>query len=456
MAEIEFGDAVDDVRGVTERFGQRGCSFDRSLLRTHVQRVDLFGSQILGHRDSLPVPEFCQAGVCAAGVVVDSFGSPVSDEYQLHSRRAYPCPSMRPTSCEIDLGAIAHNVQTLMSMVDPTPLCAVVKADGYGHGAVPVARAALEAGAQWLAVALVEEGIELRNAGIQAPVLVLSEPPPAAMALVVEHGLVPSCYTSAGIDAMATAARGRGPVGVQLVVDTGMRRVGVEPGALAGLVAQIVGASDLVLDGVWTHCPVADEPDNPFTEAQLSRFDDLVAGLDAGLPSHVGNSAVAITRAARTAAMVRCGISVYGIDPDLPLAGLADLRPALKLTSAVSFIKPIAAGDGVGYGLRWTASADTTIATVPIGYADGVRRDLGLRGGTVLIGGAHHPIVGVVTMDQLMVDVGGSGVAVGDEVVLIGAQGEASISAADVAATLETIPYEVVCSISQRVPRTYV
>lgn len=340
-------------------------------------------------------------------------------------------------------------------MVAPTSLCAVVKANGYGHGAVEVAETALEAGASWLAVALVEEGIELRDAGIRAPILLLSEPPLTAMPLVVKHELVPSLYTPAGIAAMSRAVPAGLRLPVQLVVDTGMRRVGVEVKEVRTLIDAISSSDGLKLDGVWTHCPVADDPDHPFTGQQLASFDRLVDELPDEVSHHVANSAVAITRPKRPGAMVRCGIATYGIDPDTALSGMASLQPALRLTSAVSYVKRIRKGEGVGYGLRWTAARDTTLVTVPIGYADGVRRDYGLRGGTVLIGGVHHPIRGVVTMDQLMVDVDSSAVSIGDEVVLIGRQGAESISAADVAATLDTIPYEIVCAISERVPRVY-
>lgn len=363
---------------------------------------------------------------------------------------------MRPTSCEIDLRTVAHNVRHVCEMVEPTPVCAVVKANGYGHGAVAVARSAIDAGATWLAVALVKEGAELREAGIVAPILLLSEPPLGSMQSVVDDRLVPSLYTRDGIVAMAAAAPGGAQYPVQLLVDTGMRRVGAEPEDVPALIQAIASFHNLKLDGVWTHCPVADEPDNPFTDQQLEEFDRLVDGLPAEVSHHVANSAAAITRSNRPGAMVRCGIATYGIDPSNDLAGVAPLQPALRLVSEVSFVKPIRAGEGVSYGLRWTATTDTKIATVPIGYADGVRRDYGLRGGTVLIGGVSHPIRGVVTMDQLMVDVGSMDVSIGDEVVLIGRQGDVAISAADVAATLETIPYEVVCAISERVRRVYI
>lgn len=363
---------------------------------------------------------------------------------------------MRPTSCEIDLDAIEQNVRALSALVSPTPLCAVVKANGYGHGAVPVAKRALDAGVSWLAVALVEEGVELREAGIDAPILVLSEPHPSAMDTVVSNRLTASLYSLGGIAAIAeAAAAATEPIEVHVCIDTGMRRVGAEPGLLAEIVERIGRYPQLSLTSVWTHCPVADEPDNPFTDDQLGVFSRAIDSLAHDVETHVGNSAVAITRPEREAMMVRCGIAMYGIDPDVALTGRVQLAPAMSVRSEVSFVKTVEAGEGIGYGHRYTTAETTTIATVPIGYADGVRRDLGLCGGEVLIGGQRHPIRGVVTMDQLMVDVGNAGVAVGDEVIVIGSQGDQEITAADVADLLGTIPYEVVCAVSSRMPRTY-
>ena len=359
---------------------------------------------------------------------------------------------MRPTSCEISLEAITQNVETLRALVQPTPLCAVVKANGYGHGAVEVARTVLSAGATWLAVATVEEGVELRQAGIDAPILVLSEQN-ASLQEAVDFGLTPTVYTLDGVAALDAIAKDGEPLKVHVGLDTGMRRVGVEPDELATVLEAVQSSNTLEVEAAWTHCPVADEPDNPFTDGQLSRFDAAVAASE--LPTHVANSAVAFTRPDRNAFMVRCGISLYGIDPDPALAGQVELRPALTLRSQVTFAKRIEAGEAVGYGHRWTATEPTGIATVPIGYADGVRRNLGLRGGHVLIGGYRHRIVGVVAMDQLMVDVGDHEVAVGDEVILIGSQGDEQITAWDVATTLDTIAYEVICAIGKRVPRHY-
>lgn len=369
---------------------------------------------------------------------------------------------LRKTWAAIDLDAVAHNVTTLRQSVHPTPFCAVVKADGYGHGAVEVAKTALQAGASWLAVALVEEGLVLREAGLDVPILVLSEPHASAMADVVEHGLTPTVYTAPGISAVAAAAQAaKIQQSVHLCVDSGMRRVGTSLDTVGEKIELIRSQTGLALQAVWTHCPVADDPSNDFTDDQLARFTEAVYKVDPEIPTHVGNSAVGITRPNRPAFMVRFGISIYGIDPDRPLKGIADLRPAMTLRSAVSFVKHISAGEGVGYGFRFVAPRDTTIATVPIGYADGIRRDLGLQGGTVLIRGQHYPIVGVVTMDQLMIDVGSkengleSPVQMNDEVVFIGSQGENTITAAQVADILSTIPYEVTCAVGKRVPRIY-
>lgn len=365
---------------------------------------------------------------------------------------------MRPTWCEIDLAAVHHNIEVVRERVPGAELCAVVKADAYGHGAVAVAAAAESSGVSQLAVALVEEGIELRHAGITAPILLLSETR-GSLSDALRNGLTPTLYTRAGIAEAAAAAAADGVEwDVELLVDTGMRRVGAEPDEAAALVAAVAEHENLRLSGVWTHCAVADEPDSPFTGQQFDRFESMLDGLN-GVEArrHCGNSAVAIEHSARAGDMVRCGIAVYGIAPSPALDGAVELRPALSLHSEISFVKRIGAGEGVGYGLRWRAETDRVIATVPIGYADGIRRDLGLRGGQVLVGGHRRPIVGVVTMDQLMIDLDQDDtVAIGEPVVLIGPQGDDEITAAEIAERLDTIAYEIVCAISPRVPRRYV
>ncbi|MEY2477794.1 MAG: alanine racemase [Actinomycetota bacterium] len=364
----------------------------------------------------------------------------------------------RPAWAEVDLDAIRHNAGVLRELTAPAALCAVVKADGYGHGAVPVARAALDGGATWLAVALVEEGVALRAAGIDAPVLLLSEPPVDALGEVVAHRLVPTLYTAKGVEAAAGAAGATLPVHVK--VDTGMHRVGATPDDAVAVARAVADAPSLELQGFWTHLAVADEPDDPYTTEQLERFEDARrrlagAGLDPELV-HAANSAGAIAHPAARYDLVRCGIALYGEAPSPAVGAAIGLRPALSLKAGVSFVKPLAAGERVSYGLRWRADRDTVLATVPIGYADGVTRRLSAVGGEVLVGGRRCPIAGTVTMDQITVDCGpGATVAPGDEVVLIGRQGEEEVTAAEWAARLDTISYEVLCGIGSRVPRVH-
>lgn len=371
---------------------------------------------------------------------------------------------MRPVWAEVDLGAIARNVATLRAMAAPAALCAVVKADGYGHGAVEAAGAALAGGADVLAVALVAEGVELRDAGIDAVVMVLSQASADEIDQLVEVDLDATVYTKAGVEGLADAARRAGrtadrPVRVHLKVDTGMHRVGAQPHEAVALAQAIAAEPALDLRSVFTHCAVADEPGNPFTSTQLERFDDVLADLaaaDIAVPCvHAANTAAAIDHPEARLGLVRCGIGIYGLDPAPALEGRVPLEPAMSVRARVSHTKRVAAGEGISYGLRYRPESETTIATVPLGYADGLPRRLGALGGTVLIGGVARPIAGSVTMDQILVDCGDDPVAVGDEVVLIGRQGDAVIGAEDWAELLDTIAYEIVCGISPRVPRRY-
>jgi alanine racemase len=361
----------------------------------------------------------------------------------------------------VALDAVAANVATLRAICAPAEVCAVVKADGYGHGAVPVARAALEAGAAWLAVAQVAEATSLRAAGIDAPLLLLSEPRPADVEEALAAGASLTAYTPDLIRRLgATAPRQAGPVSIHLKVDTGMHRVGAHPDHIVGLAQMVADDPALSLDALWTHCAVADEPDDPFTAGQLQRFDDAVAAVEASgvevRMRHAANSAGAIAHPASRYDLVRCGIAVYGIAPSPALLDRIALEPVVRLATEVAFVKEVPAGDGVSYGLRHHVARDTVVATLPIGYADGVFRSLGTLGQEVLIAGRRHPIVGVVTMDQLMVDVGpDSAVQPGDEVVLLGSQGDHRISPDEWAERLGTIAYEVVCALGPRVERRY-
>jgi alanine racemase len=354
-------------------------------------------------------------------------------------------------------------------------VCAVVKADGYGHGALPVAVAALEGGAEWLAVALVEEGVALRQAGIDAPILLLSEPPAEAMAEAVARRITPTVYTGGGVARLGAtvAAGGSAPVAVHLKVDTGMHRVGAEITDAPTLAAAVAADPHLTLGALWTHLAVAegtDPVDREFTHAQLERFDAVLAVLaSAGHRppmTHVANSAGAIGIPRARHDLVRCGIALYGVAPT-PALGAAvaaatggeRLRPALSLRTRVTFVRALEAGARPSYGRRRPLEVRSTVATVPIGYADGVPRRLFDQCGEVLIRGVRRPLAGSVTMDQLVVDCGPVGtvpVEVGDEVVLLGRQGDEEITADEWAGLLGTISYEVLCDIGPRVPRLMV
>jgi alanine racemase len=368
----------------------------------------------------------------------------------------------RPAWADVDLEAVRHNAGLLAARADPAALMAVVKADGYGHGAVPVARAALEGGAAWLGVALVEEGLELRAAGIEAPILVLAEAPASSAGAVVAGRLTPVVYSGPWIEALAKAAADAGavePLPVHLKVDTGMHRVGCTPQAAVEVAQAIARHDQLRLEGLLTHLAVADETANPYTAEQLGRFETVRAHMAAaGIRPpvvHAANSAGLLAVPQARYDLVRCGIALYGIPPAPEFDGLLPLRPAMSLRAEASLVRRLEAGERISYGLRYRLSAPSVVATVPLGYADGVPRRLGHAGGEVLAGGRRRPIAGTITMDQLMVDLGTDELPAGTEVVLIGRQGEEEITAAEWAERLDTIAYEVVSAIGPRVPRRY-
>jgi alanine racemase len=366
----------------------------------------------------------------------------------------------RPAWADISLDAIDGNVRAVAEVVRPADVCAVVKANGYGHGADDAARAALRGGATRLGVALAEEGVALRKAGIDAPVLLLSQPSAAAMADVVRYDLTPTIYASRAISALAAAAKRRSvTVPVHVKVDTGMHRVGAEPDAAVALAVQIAQTPGLELEGFYTHLAVSEELSRTgVTEAALDRFDAAVEKLSAqGVTPrllHAANSGGALGHPRSRYDMVRVGIAMYGYAPGPDLVGRAALTPALELRARVTHVQHLAAGEGISYGLRYTTARPTVIATLPLGYADGVSRALSGAHACVLVGGKRCPIAGNITMDQLMVDCGPeSTVELGDEVVLLGSQGDETITAEDWAQRLGTIHYEVLCGIGPRVPR---
>ena len=361
---------------------------------------------------------------------------------------------LRPTVVDVDLDAIAANVRALKP--PDAELMAVVKADGYGHGAVEVAKAALRAGASWLGVALVEEGIHLREAGVdRAPILVLSEFPSGSEAEALEAGLTPTVYTDRGLTRLIDAAEARNvPVGAHVKVDTGMHRVGVwPPDRLVPFVFRLRDHG-LGFEWLWTHFARADE-DEATTREQMRRFVAASDALnDVGLVPrfrHAANSAATIRFPQTHLDLVRVGVALYGLAPG---PGLGDgLSPALSWRSEVALVKRVPSGEGLSYGHRYRLSDESTIATVPVGYADGYPRRA--EGAEVLVHGKRFPVAGTVTMDQILVDCGDEQVEAGDEVILIGARDDERVTADELAERSGTINYEIVSQIGPRVPREY-
>lgn len=362
---------------------------------------------------------------------------------------------------EVDLGAIKTNVTALVKQAGRAELWATVKANGYGHGAVEVARTALSAGARGLCVALADEAHQLRQAKIVVPILIVSEQPEVAFEQMLRDEVVATVYNEATINSYAAVAARLGVIGkVHLKIDTGMHRVGVPVASAIARVEQINALSSLQLEGVYTHFATADLPSHDETDKQQRRFDDFVAELDRKKlrPKfvHTSNSAALLRNLNAATDIVRVGIAIYGIAPSNETEDVAiRLRPTMSLHARVSHVQRLAAGEGVSYGLRKKLDSTANIATLPLGYADGVPRRLWSVGGEVLIAGKRCPIIGVVTMDQLMVNCGEIDVKIGDRAVLLGAQGDEVITANEIATRLETIGYEIVCGFSARVPRVY-
>ena len=368
----------------------------------------------------------------------------------------------RATRATIDLAALRHNVAVLAEQAGTLQLWVVVKANAYGHGAVQCAQAALAAGAHGLCVALTQEAVELRTAGIDAPIMVLSEQPVSDAPILVAHRVVCVAYNEHYISALASAAATQAErTLVHLKIDTGMHRVGVAPAAAVARAQMIAHSKHLVLDGVMTHLATADDPAHSATMQQVAAFTDVLRDIRAVAPDlqhvHVANSAATLRAIGLDCTLVRAGIALYGLQPGAGVASLvAGLQPVMALRTRVLHVQRLSAGQGVSYGLRTVLDRDSTIATLPLGYADGIARRAWQTSARVLVGGRARRIVGVVTMDQMMVDCGDDTVAVGDEAVIFGTQSQQSITVDDWAAALDTISYEVVCAISPRVPRDFV
>jgi alanine racemase len=333
----------------------------------------------------------------------------------------------------------------------------VVKADGYGHGAAIAARSFLAAGAEWLGVALVEEGLALRNVGITEPILALGGQY-TDYGLLLQHRVTPLVYRPDMIEALAAAARARGVTAeAHLKLDTGMGRIGAQPEDLGGLLDLLENRPEVRITGLSSHFANADLRDPTSTHKALELFADARrAILDAGQPlslSHLANSAAVLDLPDSHYDMVRPGLMLYGAAPAPRFAGMADLRPAMSWVTGIAHLKHVKAGTPISYGHKWTARRDSVIGTLPVGYADGYRRSLTNKA-EVLVRGKRVKQVGTVCMDMTMIDVTDvPSVHEGEEVVLLGDQGEERISADDLAGLCDTIPYEIFCAIGTRVPR---
>jgi alanine racemase len=345
----------------------------------------------------------------------------------------------------VDLGAIERNCARLAAVAAPAKLCAVVKAGGYGHGAVPAARAARAGGAAWLAVATAGEAFELRQAGIEGPLLVMGALSGAELDVAVEARADVVAWRE---DFVAAVPEG---VGVHVKLDTGMGRLGTRDPEEASRVVEAAGDR---LAGLMTHFATADEADRGFLEEQLERFERWIAR-HPGVPAHAANSAATLREPRARFDMVRCGIAIYGMDPFLRDPAEHGLEPALELVSYVAEVKRAEPGESAGYGRRFVAERRTWLGTIPVGYGDGVRRAL-TNNADVLVGGRRVPLVGTVSMDNITVDLGDEPVERGTEAVLIGARGGERILAEELASRIGTINYEITCGISPRVPREHV
>ena len=369
--------------------------------------------------------------------------------------------SDRPTVAVVDLSALTHNYQEAVRRAVGRKIIAVVKADAYGHGAVAVSRHLLELGADMLGVALVEEGRELRQAGIIAPIVVMGALFPGQTEAIVEHSLTPVVFDKVFARALSLVARKRGiSVAVHVKIDTGMGRIGLSPEDAPAFIKELKTYGGLSVQGLMTHFADADLCDKAFAAQQMDRFETLIKTLEAdgsAVPHrHAANSAALLDYGRAFFTAVRPGLMMYGYNPLEEQKGTIDLRPALSLKTRIAFIKKVPAGDPISYGRTFVTKQASVIATLPIGYADGYSRGLSNKG-EALVRGVRVPLVGRVCMDMCMLDITAVPDAqTGDEVVLIGQQGQERITADDIAAKTGTIAYEVLCGITNRVPRIYI
>ena len=383
----------------------------------------------------------------------------------LRPRRAAPADAVRPTRAEVNLAALRHNLRVIARHAGRAKVWPVLKADGYGHGAPAVARTLERAGAEGFCVALLEEAVELRDAGVRAPILVMGGYYGGAYEEIVARGVVPVVYDASHLDGLARASRQVGrPVDAHLKIDTGMARLGVRMGDLESFAAVLARFPEVRIAGLMTHLACAEAGEGSegsgFTAEQLARFEEATARLArVGISPqvrHAANSA-AVLRGDALFDAVRPGVAIFGVSP--LGSGASELRPAMRVRSEIVDLRTIEAGEPVGYGGLFRATRRSRIATLPMGYADGLSRHLSNRG-HVLVRGTRAPIIGAVSMDMSMIDVTDvRGVGLRDEVMVLGSQdgplGRDAITAEGIAAQSGTIAWEVLTSISRRVPRFY-
>jgi alanine racemase len=366
----------------------------------------------------------------------------------------------RPTWAEIDLGILAANLGAVRRRVDGRPILAVVKADAYGHGAIEVARALREDGVERFGVAIPEEGVELRRAGIRSPILVLGGFAPPQADLLLQHDLVPAIYRQDQVESLSSAATRRGVVATaHLKIDSGMGRLGVPAAEVPAFLPILRKNRSIRLTGAFSHLAVADDPADSFTRDQTHLFQEAVRAIQtAGLPAdeiHLANSAAIMDHPPAWLTLVRPGLILYGYPPSSRVTALP-VRPVLSLRTRIIYMKEVSPGTTLGYGRTFQARRPTRVASLALGYDDGLPRLVSNRG-HVLVRGRRAPIVGRVSMDLTTVDVTDvPAAALGDEVTVIGVSGEEALGADQIAAWAETIPWEVLCGIGSRVPRLYI
>jgi alanine racemase len=366
---------------------------------------------------------------------------------------------MERAVARIDYDAVRANCARLKAeLAQGAELCAVVKADGYGHGAENCARAAVAGGATHLAVATAAEAAVLGAHLPEVPLLTMGALTADEVDMALGAGSEVTLWREGFRPVIADRARAMGrPARVHVKYDSGMGRLGNrDPGEVMDLVRACAEDPDLDLAGIWTHFATADEPDSPYFDEQLDRFEEVAAAVKADYPQvtvHAANSAAVLRDRRSHFGMARCGVATYGLDPFQRDPADHGLRPALSLSSYVADVKRFPAGASAGYGRKWKAPEETWVGVIPLGYGDGVRRAL-TNNAEVLVRGRRRPLVGTVSMDNITIDLGPeTEVEPGDEAVLIGRQGEEEILAEEIARRLETINYEVTCAISPRVPR---